>query len=833
MAKIAIERLKQIPLTGNLAPAQIESLLPRVQEVSLSRGAILFRQGDPATHLYFVERGRVSETEKDTAGRHILHRYAGQGEYLGRYGMVTGKPYRVTATIQEDTSLLAIPLRDLQPILFAYSDWRSWFFHTRVAARMRAIPLFKDFGDWDIYRLADQVEVQDFEEGTTIFHAGTQAASFYVIDQGQVMETPGPSMRPPGQRPIYLAVGNFLGQESLERNTPYKTTTTARKKTRLYRIPGPALQELIQDRVPDPDSALRRVHVQERLGGVSLFSRLSDQQLQLLAGYTSLVLRRPGDIVARQGEPASALMILDDGEAIVRRQIGQERPRPVGYLKARPTGTGAPTRLGQPESVYFGAHALLADEMRGATVEVMQTSSWIVLERSDFHRFLADAGLTRADLGRDDQPEEQADIRLPSEPEHLDLPFETRRHWIVAARRLMGLVIAMLLVAVLILADVTILDLQEGLATAILLVGVVVLGILVVSSVWRYADWWYDTCKVTNQAVIHVEKVPLIREDRYEAPLEQIQNVGIQVGPLGRILGYGTLSIDTAAVKGQIEFTEIPKPGNVQELILAAAEVARGGQRIQVRESIRRQLEDRLYPERLEPTTPGSILIQTRAPEPSPGRPSRFRTFRDWLPRSELREPDSITWRKHWLNLLQRAWLPIVAFLITSGLLVWQLLALLRDEGGLFLAMLLLWIVAVLPMLYQYIDWRNDVYIVTDDEVIDVEKQLLFFPIPFFFYSEDRKQASLEKVQNVNLRVPGFVANVLDFGDVIVQTAGTEGTLDFLFVANPRHVQAEILRRLAKFREREQERESEERFEDMAEWFETYRDVINRTDRRP
>jgi uncharacterized membrane protein YdbT with pleckstrin-like domain len=181
---------------------------------------------------------------------------------------------------------------------------------------------------------------------------------------------------------------------------------------------------------------------------------------------------------------------------------------------------------------------------------------------------------------------------------------------------------------------------------------------------------------------------------------------------------------------------------------------------------------------------------------------------------------------------MQRAWLPIVAFVITSVLFVWQLVALFDDGGGLFVAVLLVWVLVVLWFLFQYTDWRNDVYIVTDDEVIDVEKKLLLFPIPFFFFSEDRKQASLEKVQNVNLKVPGVVANMLDFGDVIVQTAGAEGTLDFLFVANPRHVQAEILRRLARFRERQQERESAERLEDMAEWFETYRDVIEHTDPR-
>ena len=852
MAEAKIERLRQIPLTWNLTEEEVKALQSRVQEQLLRRGEILFRQGDPATFFYFVEKGKVSEVGKDPIGRETVHRRAGPGEYLGRYALVTGHPLRVTATAEEDTALLAIPLRDLQPILFSYPDWRSWFLRTDVAARLRAMPLFKAFNDWDIYLLADQAEVRQYAAGETIFRASEPADSFFVIDQGQVIETPALGANPPGDWPCYFAAGNFFGRYGLLHDRTRRATAVARTATRLFRIPGQTLKRLLARRPADLPTGLRRTDVVARLRAVPLFSGFSDQHLRLLAGYASLVLHRPGDIVARQGEPATSLMILDEGEAVVRLQVGQGQPRPVSYLKVRWEEAQPSPESGSPGSTCFGAHALLAEELRGATVEATQPSTWIVLERTDFQRFLADAGLSPADLGLSSQPDIQVGAPSPTPADQLPLPYRTRRHWIVPVRRLSPLVATMIVAMVLLIASVPSPDPPRGVRTPMLVVGIGTLGVLIPWTVWRYLNWRNDAFEVTTQAVVHTEKVPFPfpREDRYEIPLQQIQNVNILMNVPGRLLGYGNLSMDTAAVQGEVEFTDIPRPAYVQNLIQTAADQARRGQRILVRAGIRQQLEDHLSPERIRPVAPESVLIPPSPPPSRPPKHNRLRWLTSWLPRLEIREENEITWRKHWLNLLERAGLPVVAFLVTSYLMFACILALATEAFGtrrplelppvscldfqrwLCLPIGVLWGVAVLWCIYQYVDWWNDVYIVTDDEVIDVERQLAVFPF-WFLYTVDRKQAPLQMVQNVNLRIPNLVAALFNYGDVIVQTAGTAGNLDFVFVRNPHHVQAEVTRRLAAHRERQRQREFEERGKEIAEWFGAYHDISTHTGSEP
>jgi hypothetical protein len=149
-------------------------------------------------------------------------------------------------------------------------------------------------------------------------------------------------------------------------------------------------------------------------------------------------------------------------------------------------------------------------------------------------------------------------------------------------------------------------------------------------------------------------------------------------------------------------------------------------------------------------------------------------------------------------------------------------------QTWLFLLLLLGWVLALLWLIYQYAEWRNDIYILTDDEVIDVQRELAIYPL-FFLYTESRRTASLANVQFVDFRIPNPVAVILNYGHVIIQTAGAEGTLDFLALYNPSRVHGEIIRRLAEYQEKQREREFEERWEDMAEWFEAYDNMRDHT----
>jgi CRP-like cAMP-binding protein/membrane protein YdbS with pleckstrin-like domain len=841
MAGVSLERFQKIGLSQNLTEEQVKSLLPSVFEMRLEAGKILFKEGDPITLFFCVERGEIEEQGNLPDGRPNIPRRAKPGDYLGRYSLVTGQPSRITARAIRDTTLLAIPLRELQPILFSYPDWRRWFFRTDVATRLRAIPLFMMFDDWDLYFLADRVESKEFQAGQTIFRAGDPPDGIYVVDQGQVIETLPPTARPDEGWPRYYANGSFFGRHATLRGDPRQTTAAALLATRAFLVPTQTLKEILDTRGTDLAQELEYIDIAGYLQQIDLFSELPANKLRRLAGYVSLVYRAPGEIVSRQGDPATSLMILAEGEAIVRRQVGQGPPRAVAYLRAHAGEDRSSVQAQWQGIVYFGNHALLEEDIRGATVEVTEPSAWIVLQREDFDRFLDDTGLNRNQLKKGARPAPEQ-VPPPSGAERLELPFFTRRHPILLVTQVLPLAAILILVLLLIASDLFLFGLGSGGRDIVLTVSLVLLGPLALWTLWRFVNWRNDSLEVTNEVVAHVEKVPfpVPSEARYEVPLQQIQNVTIDISVLGRMFNFGDLSIDTAAIVRQLEFTQVPNPRAVHDLIQRAAAQARSGQEVQFRESIRERLEDQLFPERLKPQIPGSASDEGgRQPPKAPDTGRRRRRFH--LIQLEIREDGRVTWRKHWFNLMQRVGLPFLSFVIMSALFLTEigaflaetaftvtialpLLSLLAAQAWLFFPIGFLWVLSVLWMVYQYVDWSNDVYIVTREEVIDVERNLAIFPL-WFVWTESRRQAPLSRVQNVNLSMPNVVAFLFNFGDVIVQTAGLEGTLDFKFVSRPRQVQAEILRRLSEFQDRQRQLDFENRWRGMSEWFEAYEEI--------
>jgi hypothetical protein len=166
---------------------------------------------------------------------------------------------------------------------------------------------------------------------------------------------------------------------------------------------------------------------------------------------------------------------------------------------------------------------------------------------------------------------------------------------------------------------------------------------------------------------------------------------------------------------------------------------------------------------------------QTKLPQP------RKRTVHDLFFFSPVAGTEQKTWRKHWWVLFKSVVLPILFAVLLFGLFV----LVSNSTARLIIAMLFLG--NLLYLGWRVIDWYNDVYILTDDRIVDIEK------VPLV--SEDRREARLAMIQDVNYVQPNLTARILGFGDVIIETAAKTGAFTFSSVPNPREVQKEIFAR--------------------------------------
>jgi uncharacterized membrane protein YdbT with pleckstrin-like domain len=99
--------------------------------------------------------------------------------------------------------------------------------------------------------------------------------------------------------------------------------------------------------------------------------------------------------------------------------------------------------------------------------------------------------------------------------------------------------------------------------------------------------------------------------------------------------------------------------------------------------------------------------------------------------------------------------------------------------------------------LENFLTWYFNVYIITDERIIDVDFYNLIY--------KDVSEAEIEKIQDISYRMGGVIRTLFNFGDVFIQTAAEKPNFEFLAVPRPDKV-AKLLQEL-KVQEKQEELE--------------------------
>jgi len=93
-------------LTPNLAPAQVDQLCQAGTRLSVGRGEVLYRQGEPARHIFLLLDGEAQSTLLNFAGNETLLRIHLRGSILGLTALAS-VPWRDATAKTNQPSILA------------------------------------------------------------------------------------------------------------------------------------------------------------------------------------------------------------------------------------------------------------------------------------------------------------------------------------------------------------------------------------------------------------------------------------------------------------------------------------------------------------------------------------------------------------------------------------------------------------------------------------------------------------------------------------------------------------------------------------------------------
>ena len=111
------DAIRNAPLFAALDDEAAAALRASMGEQHLSRGDVLFTEGEPGDRLYVITEGKVKLGRASSDGRENLLAVLGPGEMFGELSLFDPGPRTATATAITETTLIHLGNEDLQPWL--------------------------------------------------------------------------------------------------------------------------------------------------------------------------------------------------------------------------------------------------------------------------------------------------------------------------------------------------------------------------------------------------------------------------------------------------------------------------------------------------------------------------------------------------------------------------------------------------------------------------------------------------------------------------------------------------------------------------------------------
>jgi hypothetical protein len=528
-----------------------------------------------------------------------------------------------------------------------------------------------------------------------------------------------------------------------------------------------------------------------------LFTKLPDDQLAAAAEHVEVFSVPAGEMIYKPGMKSDGLYFIYQGKI----QIGAQ---PV-------KGSSGVSRL-LSSGDYFGEEALVYGQAR--LTQACARVDTIVMR------------VTKRSLDRwiDDFPLLITPLRLAEES--FLLTYNRRFSWLAkgerikyACRRTRFVLWKKLLTPALLLSILLTLTFYLG-AIGSYLPAVVTAVLLVMIApwvAWLAADWMNDFLVLTNHRIVSQEKVILLYDSRQETPLEAVQSFGVETDQWGRWFGFGSIAV--RSFTGSQLLTGIENPPEVVNIL----------EEMLARNRSRQKEEDRKAAEAAVRMRLGLDTAE-QAEEQLPEKPAAFfqsGVLPGWIAnlfRMRIQAGDTIIYRTHWILLLRTIFIPTLIMIVIPTLAVDALAqgVELVSPDIIVLVSAVMWAVAFAIWIYRYADWHNDCYMITPDQVVDINRKPLGM--------EDRRTASYSSILGIEFTRKGLLGLLFNYGTVNIKIGDSNFTFDNVY--NPSAVQQELFQKLNTYTLQTKKAEAEQERERMADFIETYHNLY-RGDQKP
>lgn len=312
--------------------------------------------------------------------------------------------------------------------------------------------------------------------------------------------------------------------------------------------------------------------------------------------------------------------------------------------------------------------------------------------------------------------------------------------------------------------------------------------------------WWLETSIITNKRIINSSG--LLQPKRQITSLDKVQQVSLKFEPLGAMLGFGLVHVYLTG--GDLLLKDVANPRKVKDAIVGITDDIKA-----------KKPKEKPLPIPADPELADMLKTLSQGKEPKPLEDADEKYYKrdkdgkaikdDRLlgPRRTfggiLRIPCDIRYSsgEYTVRYIQRSQYVLLRSLLIPVLLLLLILpvaVVTPTIGFVPESFMEYWIflmgLVVLGILIAagiiYVNYVDDVYILTNKRIIDVERKLIFA-------FESRIEAEYKNIRDIRVTVSNVLERFLDIGDVYVETPGSKETdISFDNVDHPFTLQDQI-----------------------------------------
>ncbi len=339
------------------------------------------------------------------------------------------------------------------------------------------------------------------------------------------------------------------------------------------------------------------------------------------------------------------------------------------------------------------------------------------------------------------------------------------------------------------------------------------LGVALLWLIWKWLDWRNDYYIITNERLIWLEKIIGIYDSRQEANLEEVLSVSINTDAVTQsFFDYGKVSVKVMV--GGIELDYTPRPDHAMHLLEELLDRRKIHAKEQTKEEIKQAIIDKL-----KNPDPASTKKKKPPPKKKTLREKLFPKTDRHVLQQRFEEGGDIIYRKHWIVLFRQVAISLLVSLLFVLFLLNQLASFLsRTEGvpGASISVIALLglasFISFCVVLYQYVDWSNDIFKVSKDKIFDIDRKP--------FGEEQSRSASLEEIESLEYKRQGLLSIFFNYGTVYIHIGAQN--FEFEDVREPASVQQDINQRYMEDRHKRESGKAKKDRSEMLNWLLAY-----------